>query len=101
MRVRAFQFRLPVVTIRHLTYIPSWFNPSAVSNHPTNQNAMKQLMRAFLVGALCLISGQAMAQGLTLSGVVTDQSTGEPLPAVNIFVPSLNRGAVTDVDGNY
>ncbi len=62
---------------------------------------MKQLMRAFLVGALCLLSGQAMAQGLTLSGVVTDQSTGEPLPAVNIFVPTLNRGAVTDVDGNY
>jgi TonB-linked SusC/RagA family outer membrane protein len=42
-----------------------------------------------------------MAQGLTLSGTVTDKSTGEPLPAVNIFVPQLNRGAVTDVDGKY
>lgn len=62
---------------------------------------MKNFLRTLLVGAFCILSGQVMAQGLTLSGTVTDRSTGEPLPAVNIFVPQLNRGAVTDVDGKY
>lgn len=62
---------------------------------------MKNFLRTLLVGAFCILSGSAMAQGLTLSGTVTDKSTGEPLPAVNIFVPQLNRGAVTDVDGKY
>lgn len=63
---------------------------------------MKNILRTLLVGAFCILStSQLMAQGLTLSGTVTDQSTGEPLPAVNIFIPQLSRGAVTDVDGNY
>ncbi len=62
---------------------------------------MKNFLRTLLVGAFCILSSQAMAQGLTLSGTVTDKSTGEPLPAVNIFVPSLNRGAVTDLNGRY
>ena len=36
-----------------------------------------------------------------ITGQVTDQSTGEPLPGVNVLVKGSNTGTVTGVDGNY
>ncbi len=43
----------------------------------------------------------AVAQTGTLTGTVTDSRTGEEIPGVNIFIPDLERGAVTDLDGVY
>jgi outer membrane receptor protein involved in Fe transport len=43
----------------------------------------------------------AFAQSGELSGTVTDQRNNEPLPGVNILLHELNRGASTDMDGNY
>ncbi len=37
----------------------------------------------------------------TITGQVTDLSTGETLPGVNIVVKGTTIGTVTDVDGNY
>ncbi|MEM9833740.1 MAG: TonB-dependent receptor [Bacteroidota bacterium] len=37
----------------------------------------------------------------TISGQVTDLSTDEPLPGVNILAKGTATGTVTDVDGNY
>lgn len=37
----------------------------------------------------------------TITGSVTDQTTGESLPGVNIIVDGTNIGVTTDVDGNY
>ena len=51
-----------------------------------------------MVGALPLA---AFSQGKTISGQVTDLSTGEPLPGVNILAKSTSTGTVTDIDGNY
>ncbi|TVR31586.1 MAG: TonB-dependent receptor [Balneolaceae bacterium] len=42
-----------------------------------------------------------MAQTGTLTGTVTDQRTNEPIPGANILVQELERGAATDIDGNY
>src|SRR5690606_33442679 len=42
----------------------------------------------------------AMAQQL-VSGKVTDYSTGDPLPGVNIIIQGTTTGTVTDMDGNY
>ena len=36
-----------------------------------------------------------------LSGTVTDQSNGEPLPGVNVVVVGTTMGAATDINGNY
>jgi TonB-dependent starch-binding outer membrane protein SusC len=36
-----------------------------------------------------------------LSGVVTDESTGQPLPGVNVIVKGTSNGASTDFDGNF
>ncbi len=41
------------------------------------------------------------AQQGTLSGTVVDESTGEPMPGVNVFLPDLNVGAATDADGAF
>jgi TonB-linked SusC/RagA family outer membrane protein len=37
----------------------------------------------------------------TISGTVTDQSTGEPLPGVNVLGKGTTAGTVTGIDGNY
>lgn len=38
---------------------------------------------------------------ITVSGTVTDQSTGEALPGVNVLVKGTTTGTVTDVEGQY
>ena len=48
-----------------------------------------------------LTASFAFAQTGTLSGTVTDQRSGETLPGVNIFIEGLDRGAATDLDGQY
>ena len=37
----------------------------------------------------------------TIRGTVTDGETGEPLPGVNVVIPSLTIGAATNLDGEY
>ena len=36
-----------------------------------------------------------------IQGTVTDGETGEPLPGVNVVIPSLTIGAATNLDGEY
>lgn len=43
----------------------------------------------------------AFAQAQTVSGVVTDDATGEPIPGVNILIKGTTTGTVTDIDGHY
>ncbi len=40
-------------------------------------------------------------QQRTVSGVVTDNKTGDPLPGVNVVVQGTTTGTVTDLDGKY
>jgi TonB-linked SusC/RagA family outer membrane protein len=40
-------------------------------------------------------------QKLTVTGVVTDATTKEPLPGVNILVEGTTVGAIADIDGKY
>lgn len=63
---------------------------------------MKKLIQT--LGTFCLalfLSAGAYAQTATVSGQVTDGSTGEPLPGANVVIQDLNKGAATDIDGNY
>ena len=53
-----------------------------------------------LVGALALLSNVVIAQQ-TITGTVTDESTGETLIGVNILVVGTSSGTITDFDGNY
>ncbi len=59
---------------------------------------MKQLQllcMALLFGAL------ANAQSRTITGTVTSNTDGLPLPGVNVIVKGTSNGVQTDFDGNY
>ena len=48
-----------------------------------------------------VLSTFAYAQSGTLSGTVTDTNTGESLPAVNVVLTEILKGASTDSEGEY
>ncbi len=56
-----------------------------------------------LVGMFCLslLIGTAWAQQRTVTGKVTSEENGEPLPGVNVVVKGTNSGTVTNLDGEY
>lgn len=51
--------------------------------------------------SLILLAGSAYAQSLTVSGTVTDETTGESLPGVNIAIVGTTTGTSTDSQGQY
>lgn len=61
---------------------------------------MKKVKIFFSVIAL-LVSVMASAQNITVKGVVTDASTGDPLPGAAILVKGTADGVVADFDGRY
>jgi iron complex outermembrane recepter protein len=59
-------------------------------------------MRNLLTLALILVSvGLSVAQNISLQGKVVDKSNNLPLPGVTVFIAELNRGVVTDLEGNF
>lgn len=61
----------------------------------------KRLNSSFLIiVGLCFASFATLAQG-TISGVVTDKESGDQVPGVNIFIPSLVKGTLSGMDGSY
>ena len=50
---------------------------------------------------LMFTSASVFAQGITVKGVVTDEKTGETVPAVNINVKGTNLRLATNSNGAY
>lgn len=51
---------------------------------------------------MLLLSTLSFAQGsLTISGVVTEKKTGEPIIGASILLKGQSSGTITDFDGNY
>lgn len=78
---------------------------SLFSEYPFNFNskslrAMTKKLLSFICICLFFIPFAAAQTG-TLTGTVTDESTGNPLPGVNIFIPELERGSATNAQGEY
>ena len=67
---------------------------------------MKTLQYIFLFVLLTLsicvkaVDRNALGNGLLL-GKITDATTGEMLPGVNIYIPDLQVGTITDSNGSY
>ncbi|MGY6520382.1 MAG: TonB-dependent receptor [Mongoliitalea sp.] len=58
-------------------------------------------MRYLLLVAFVFLSvGVVAAQDFQLSGKVVD-ANNSPIPGASIFIPELNRGVNTDLDGNF
>ena len=49
---------------------------------------------------MALVTVVAMAQDITVSGVVKD-NTGQPVPGAAVVVAGTTIGTATDFDGNY
>ncbi|MBT8279721.1 MAG: SusC/RagA family TonB-linked outer membrane protein [Bacteroidia bacterium] len=60
---------------------------------------MKTTLNSLLF-LLALIPTLMFGQG-TVSGTVTEQSTAQPLPGVNVIIKGTSQGTATDFDGNY
>ncbi len=66
------------------------------------QSFIKMLLCAcMLLVSHALFSSQAnaLAQGVTITGTVTDK--GEPMPGVNVLVKGTTQGVITDINGKY
>lgn len=62
---------------------------------------MKWLVSSGIFVLVLFLSGTVAAQNSVISGTVTDQSTGEPLPGVNISVQGTTTGTTTNAQGQY
>ncbi len=60
---------------------------------------MKTMLRYLLLCSFFIPAG-IIAQ-LTVSGTVTEEGTGQPLPGVNVIIKGTTTGTATDFDGNY
>ena len=68
-----------------------------------HSRSLQTLAVALTLVLSALPSPGAAAVGPTgkIAGQVTDATTGEPLPGVQIIIEELNQGTVTDIDGYY
>ena len=54
-----------------------------------------------LAVALAMITGSLAAQTGVVTGTVTDSNTGEPISTVQVHIPELQIGMLTNADGAY
>ncbi|WP_394707621.1 SusC/RagA family TonB-linked outer membrane protein [uncultured Draconibacterium sp.] len=63
------------------------------------RNKIRSLV--LLAAVQFMFSFSAYSQELSVKGTVTDASTGEALPGVNVVLQGTTNGTVTNIDGNY
>lgn len=61
------------------------------------------MLKKLLLTVVCvtMYTFTAFAQSGSITGSITDASTGEPLVGATVYIESLQRGSGTDIDGNY
>lgn len=77
----------------------------AKSTNPLNYYEMKGKLYYFLAALSIIffigISDKALAQERILTGKISDAATNQPLPGVNISVPGVTTGTISNVNGEY
>ncbi|MCU0369864.1 MAG: carboxypeptidase-like regulatory domain-containing protein [Bacteroidales bacterium] len=69
-------------------------------NHLPSKHAAGWLKRILLL--LLVIAGTvASGQERSISGSVTDRSTGESLPGASVLIKETSIGSITDIDGKF
>jgi TonB-linked SusC/RagA family outer membrane protein len=61
---------------------------------------MKKFLLMFMFFFLAA-AGVMYAQEMSVSGKITDGSSGDPIPGANVVEKGTSNGTVTDIDGNY
>lgn len=70
----------------------------------TNRYSIVEIGFFISLALICILPASALAQTGTIEGVVTEANTGDPLPGVNVLIPSLSAegvGAATSEDGSF
>lgn len=62
---------------------------------------MRKIVVFILLTILSLYPASGFAQVIKVSGNVTDQVTGDPMPGANVIVKGKAIGTITGVDGNF
>lgn len=62
---------------------------------------MKKLIPLLMMIFSLVFTQEVAAQARTITGTVTAQSDGMPLPGVNVVIKGTTQGTQTDYDGNY
>lgn len=65
------------------------------------QLPFKAWLRSFLLLLLAFAGSTVFAQVKTITGVVSDRTTGESLPGASVVVRGTTKGMSTDIDGKY
>jgi TonB-linked SusC/RagA family outer membrane protein len=68
--------------------------------HPA-RTMLKKILTATFCFLITLPVAGALAQTGTITGVVTDSTTGDPIPGVSILVAGTQIGTSTDANGEY
>ena len=58
-------------------------------------------IKSFFALVLIFLSVSLSAQDLTVTGQVTDESTGEGIPFASVILKGTTHGVATDAEGNY
>ncbi len=63
----------------------------------------KFLLQISIVTCIFMLITSVLNAGTTgkITGVVTDQESGEPLPGINVMIDGTTMGAATDIDGVF
>ena len=74
----------------------------------TRSNYLRHIISELLPGRAGIVfivaiflSANIFAQNVTITGVVSDGTSNETLPGVNVFVVGTTTGAITDFNGKY
>jgi hypothetical protein len=60
-----------------------------------------RFLRLMLIAVFSVSTILASAQGVVVSGTVTDKSNGQPIEGVSVRVKNSNTGTTTGADGKY
>jgi iron complex outermembrane receptor protein len=61
----------------------------------------KVLIKLTLLSMLAFVMVSGTIAQRTITGIMTDGDTGEPLIGANVLVVGFDKGTITDIDGNY
>lgn len=90
-----------------LSIIPADSKITYMASGKTVATVLKELLSAFPVDIVAvndkylLIQSNGQQQAVRITGRVTDNTTGEPLPGVSISIKGSSSGTQSDVDGRF
>ena len=74
-----------------------------IHSNPLERWKFKLKIKSFygVLFFVCCAFTNGYSQDLTVSGKITDESTGEPLLGVNVIVKGSTNGISSDLNGDY